>query len=249
MDTAKWQRRGTRLGVWLVAVAIVVAAAGVVYVGTPFHGPDASVAAVEANPSVTVSQQGETYVLEPTGTDASAGLVFYPGGRVHPDAYVGALAALADAGDLRVVIPKMPLNLAVFGQGVASRYVSGTPIDRWYVGGHSLGGVMACRYAEANPDSVAGVVLFGSYCDRDITETTHAVLSITGSADTVLDEQTYTNRLELLPPDATVREIAINHSQFGDYRGQRGDSPSGLSYDTAHERLTDVVQRWLRAQR
>ena len=246
MDRRWLLGQGKRLVVWLVAALVVVLAVALALFGTPLHGTADSVAAVEANPDVSVTVESGTYVLEPADGEASAGLVFYPGGRVHPDAYLASLAPLAAQADVRVVVPRMPLSLAVFDQGAADRYVSGE--FRWYVGGHSLGGVMACRYARANPDRVAGVVLFASYCDRDISGTGLAALSVAGSADTVLDRDAYRTNLANLPADATVRTLPLNHTQFGSYRGQAGDEPSDLPYAAAHGRLAEVVVPWIQGQ-
>jgi len=101
---------------------------------------------------------------------------------------VSALAPLAAEADVTVVIPRLPLNLAVVDYGAAqtplwehraSAVIDGHPsIDRWYVGGHSLGGAMACRYARDAPDAVEGVLLYGAYCDRDISGSGLAALSV-----------------------------------------------------------------------
>ncbi|MFC6756504.1 alpha/beta fold hydrolase [Halomicroarcula sp. GCM10025894] len=122
-------------------------------------------------------------------------------------------------------------------------------VENWYVGGHSLGGAMACRYAAENPEAIEGVVLYASYCDRDISGTGLAAMSVTGSADTVLDSDSYEENRENLPSDATIRELPLNHTQFGSYRGQRGDKPSDRSYATAHDRLANVTVAWFRSQR
>ena len=241
------RRDARRAVVWLVAIGVLVAGGAVIYVGTPHHGPDTSVAAVEAGPTVTVTEREGTYTLEPADGESTAGLVFYPGARVHPDAYVASLAPLASEANVTVVIPKLRLNLAVLDQGAADAYVTDSP-NRWYVGGHSLGGAMACRYAARNPDTVDGVVLYASYCDRNISETGLTALSVTGSADTVLDRDAYENNRDNLPADATTRELPLNHSQFGSYRGQRGDAPSNRSYAAAHEQLANATVAWFRAQ-
>ena len=246
MDRAILLGQAKRLFVWLVATPVVLVTVAIVYFGMPFHGTDASIAAVEENPDITVSQQGETYVLELANSDPEAGLVFYPGGRVHPDAYVGSLAPLVSDANMTVVIQKMPLNLAIFNRGRASRYV--TDSMPWYVGGHSLGGVMACRYANSNPDSIDGIMLFASYCDRDLSGSGLAGLSVTGSEDTVLNRDQYEANLANLPSDATVEELLLNHTQFGSYRGQPGDQPSGLDYAVAHEQLANVTVPWIRSQ-
>ena len=148
--------------------------------------------------------------------------------------------------NVTVVIPKMPLNLSVLDQGAASTHIADSAVDTWYVGGHSLGGAMACRYAETTPERVDGVVLFVSYCDRDISEAGLDVLSVTGSADTVLGRDAYDANRSHLPSDATTQELSLNHSQFGSYRGQPGDEPSGLD-DDAYDRLANVTVSWIRA--
>jgi len=249
MPASTVRRYGRRAFVWLVAVGLAAVGAGVMYFGTPHHGTDSGVDTVEGNPGVTLTERDGSYIIEPADGTPAAGLVFYPGARVHPDAYLAPLAPLADRANVTVVVPRLPLNLAVLDQGEAAAYVDRSSPDRWYVGGHSLGGAMACRYAAQNPSSVEGIVLFGSYCDRDISRTELAALSVTGSADTVLDRERYEASRDNLPDDATVRELPINHSQFGDYRGQRGDEPSGLRYDIAHERLANVTVEWFRTQR
>jgi len=241
--TSRYVRRAL---VWLVAIGVLAAGAGVLYFGTPHHGPDTSVAAVEADPNVTVTERDGTYTLEPADGASTVGLVFYPGARVHPDAYVASLAPLASEANVTVVVPKLRLNLAVLDQGAAGGYVTDSRVGNWYVGGHSLGGAVACRYAAENPETVEGVVLYASYCDRDISGTGLEALSVTGSADTVLDRDTYEDSRDNLPADAATRELPLNHTQFGSYRGQRGDKPSALSYATAHERLANVTVTWFR---
>ncbi|MFB6075411.1 MAG: alpha/beta fold hydrolase [Haloarculaceae archaeon] len=236
------RRQGKRAFVWLLVPAVVLASSGLFFVLTPYHGPADGVRAVGEGDAVDVSRAHGGYVLEPGDDPTAAGLVFYPGGRVHPDAYVESLAPLAREANVRVVIPKAPLNLAVLDQGVAGRIVD-DDID-WYVGGHSLGGVMACRYAANHPDRVAGVLLFGSYCDRDLSGTNLLALSVVGDADGVLNRDAYRRHLADLPADAAVRELpGLNHSQFGSYH-QAGDAPSGTTYATAHERLAAVIVPW-----
>lgn len=244
-DTLSSQTK--RAIVWLVAIGILVAGGIVIYFGTPLTGSAASIDRVENDPTVTVTEQQETYTIEPATGDPEAGLVFYPGGRVHPDAYLASLAPLASEANVTVVVPKMPLNLAVLHQNAASAHID-DDIDRWYVGGHSLGGAMACRYAHSNPDRVDGLVLFASYCDRDVSETELAGLSVIGSTDTVLDHEAYDRNRGNLPAETTEHELDLNHSQFGSYRGQSGDQPSGIDYETAHEQLAAVIVPWFDRQ-
>lgn len=249
------RRRRERVAVWVVGLLVVAAAVGVGWAATPYHDARGSVAAVEADEGVTVERtDAGGYVLRPTADAATdVGLVFYPGGRVAPDAYVGSLAALAREAGVTVVVPKLPLNLAVVDYGLASAGVrphaaeramaAREGVDEWYVGGHSLGGAMACRYAAGSED-VSGLVLYGAYCDADVSDRADlAVLSVVGGADTVLNQAAYEDSLANLPESARVAVLpGVNHTQFGTYVGQ--DAPSGTTFETAHERLNAVAVPW-----
>lgn len=241
-------RQRERVAVWLLVAVVLVGAGGLLYFGTPLHGSDASVQSVLDDDRIAVDQTDGTYVLRPADTGSDVGLVFYPGGRVHPDAYLSSLAPLVREANVTVAVVKMPLNLAVLDQNAADRVIgSRDSIDQWYVGGHSLGGAMGCRYAGENADRVDGLVLFASYCDRSIDDSDLRVLSVTGGADTVIDRETLRTNADNLPDGATVRRLdGVNHSQFGHYTGQPGDEPSGTAYSVAHRRLANVTVPWFR---
>ena len=250
-------RQGKRLVVWLVAALLVVATVAIVVLGTPYEATDGSIEAVAEDEGVRVTEVDDSYRIEPA--DPAAGLVFYPGARVDPGAYVASLAPLAREANVTVVIPRMPLNFAIVDYGAArtplwedraSAVVDRNPsIDRWYVGGHSLGGAMACRYARGDSDAVEGLVLYAAYCDQGVSDSGLAVLSVVGDGDTVLNRAAYERNQANLPASATVAELpGLNHTQFGSYTGQRGDAPTGTSYGTAHERLNEVAVAWFENQ-
>ncbi|PSQ19837.1 alpha/beta hydrolase [Halobacteriales archaeon QS_8_69_26] len=246
-----------RLLVWLVAAAIVAVAVGLVWAGTPYEATDGSVEAVEDDDRVVVERTDGGYVLHPADGPAETGLVFYPGGRVDPNAYVGSLAGLVREANVTVVIPRMPLNLAIFDYGAgqtglrshaADEAMAEHPfVEHWYVGGHSLGGAMACRYAADHPDAVEGVVLYASYCDVDVSEGDLSAVSVVGANDTVLNRDAYERNRDNLPASARVAVLpGLNHTHFGSYTGQ--DRPTGTSYEEAHERIDGVVVPWLRTE-
>lgn len=238
-----WWKRG----VAVVCVVFVVASASVVvYFSTAYHGPQSSVQQVVDDPRVSVTTADGVHVLAPADANSTVGFVFYPGARVAPDAYYRTFAPVVVQTNVTVFIPEMPLNLALLDSDAAENVRMQHPsIQTWFVGGHSLGGVAACQYADSQ--DVDGLVLFASYCNVDVRNESFAALSVTGSADTVLNRENYRKARSQLPPEATVYEIeGMNHTQFGSYRGQRGDSPASLSYDDAHQRLADVLVPWLR---
>ena len=95
------------------------------------------------------------------------------------------LRPLAEKGYL-VVVPPMPLNLAVFGVNAADEVIKSYPeIKHWAVGGHSLGGSMAASYARAHLDKIQGLVLWASYPagSDDLSKTSLKVGSIYAAND------------------------------------------------------------------
>lgn len=179
--------------------------------------------------------------------EGTAGVVLYPGARVNPESYVPTAAAIAEERDVVVVIPEVPLNLAILAPDRADRAIETYPeIDRWYVGGHSLGGVAACRYAADDPDRIAGLMLLASYCDRDLSGTELPVLSILGTNDGVIDVAAEREARGLLPADARIVEIdGMNHAQFGAYGPQRGDDPATIDDREARATVASTVGEWL----
>jgi predicted alpha/beta-hydrolase family hydrolase len=242
--------RRRALGLIGVAALVVVVAGAVgfyVYFGVfGLHAPTAVEESVRADPTVTVESGYGGYVVGDADPGAERlGVVFYPGGRVAPDAYLPTAAEIATRANVTVVVPKMRANLAVFSQGRADAVLAGeSDVERWVVGGHSLGGAMACRYAGANDRTVDGLLLVGAYCDRPVSGM--PALSVVGTRDAVLNRDRFAETESNLPePDSVVRIEGMNHSQAGWYAGQSGDQSATIPTPEAHRRLATTVADWL----
>ena len=160
----------------------------------------------------------------PKKIEATKGFIFYPGAKVDPESYAPLCRKIAEQG-YEVVIVNMPMNLAILsynrGEKVINEYSN---IKKWVVGGHSLGGTMAAKFASENT-AVDGVVLLSSYPIGDeLKNMGKEVLSIWGSKDGIVNFENLIKSKEKLPEDTTYVEIeGANHSQFGDYGEQKGD--------------------------
>ena len=160
----------------------------------------------------------------PKNIEATKGFIFYPGAKVDPKSYAPLCRKIAEQG-YEVVIVNMPMNLAILsynrGEMVINEYSN---IKNWVVGGHSLGGTMAAKFASENT-AVDGVVLLSSYPIGDeLKNMGKEVLSIWGSKDGIVNFEKLIKSKEKLPEDTTYVEIeGANHSQFGDYGEQKGD--------------------------
>ena len=212
----------------------------------PEPGP---LAAARADTAITVTESADGVVLAPKHPNGT-GIVYLAGARVDPAAYADKLSGIADAG-VTVVIARPILNFAIFEFRPLSTFeglAAGSGVTRWYVGGHSLGGVRACQYAadaEASPSTrgtIAGVIFFGSYCAADLSHTALPVLTLSATRDGLSTPATIAAAAHLLPADAQLVKLpGADHAQFGDYGAQPGDNPATASDAQAKREITKAV--------
>ncbi len=176
---------------------------------------------------------GDWLIFKPAGAAPQTGLILYPGGWVDPRAYAPVAREIAAAGYL-VVIPTMPLNLAILDSDQAAEVIQAFPeIERWAVGGHSLGGAMAAQFAGSNPEATGGLALWAAYPagNVDLSQTDLEVVSIYGSNDGVSEVETVEASRPRLPADTEWLLIeGGNHAQFGWYGPQRGDGTPEIDH-------------------
>ncbi len=229
-----------RLLVFLLILALLAGICAA-YLTTYYHADGDAIAAFSADLSVEerVLENGDlTYG---TGQE-DAGLIFYPGGKVDEGAYAPLMRQLA-ANGLFCVVCKMPCRLAVLDENAADGIREAYPsVSRWYLGGHSLGGVMAASYLSGRPDGFDGLILLASYASKDLSDSGLSVLSIYGSEDGVLNRRSYERNREHLPPGAL--ELVIEggcHAGFAMYGPQRGDGTPAISAGEQIRRTADAI--------
>ncbi|AGW40739.1 hypothetical protein O159_05440 [Leifsonia xyli subsp. cynodontis DSM 46306] len=224
MRTLSPLKRLTHVLVALVAVFALIVVGFLAWASTPMMGTRSAALEVWRDPAVSVRDAGGSVVLSPASAPSGTGLVFIPGARVDPYAYLFKLSGVVAETGVTVVVAKPTLNLAFFDQRPLSAFTEAAPgMSHWNVGGHSLGGVRACQLAET--PGVEGLVLFGSYCANDVSATSLRVLSLGGSNDCLSTPGKIAAAAHLLPPDATFVEIpGMDHAQFGDCAATIGDA-------------------------
>ena len=210
----------------LVLLALCVAAG--VYFGTCSPAGPAAQAALVSGNGVHVEAAPYGYLFD--GPGSSDAFVFYPGARVEYTAYAPLLRALAEQG-IDCFLVKMPLNMAFTDMDECAHIqdVYENDYERWYVGGHSLGGACAALYAAKCPDRLSGLILLAAYATKPLSEDL-AVLELHGSEDAVLNRKKLEEGRRYLPASALSEELpGGNHAQFGDYGLQRGDGAAEVS--------------------
>ncbi len=237
------------VAIGVLVVILVLGGAGFLWYAQPVPLLPEAAAALASTDAVAVSVENDgTLLFTPTAAEPTVGLVLYPGGKVPPAAYAPAARAIAEAGYL-VGIVDVPFNLAVFDINAAQRVIGGHPeIDRWAVGGHSLGGSMAAQFIDGHPGVVDGLVLWASYSAADLSDEGLAVLSSYGTLDRGVPSFTSPDAIAKLGgPDAVTFDPIEggNHEQMGWYTGQPNDPPATISRQTQQDRIVAATRRLL----
>lgn len=186
--------------------------------------------------------------IRPTDRDTSGLFIFYPGGLVRPQAYEWLGVTLTPLG-VRTLIPVMPFDLAVIAPDRVTRLLDTLRIvpDYVIVGGHSLGGAMAARYALRNPERVDGLVLMGAYSagGDDLSKLELPVLDLAAEQDGLATVEKVQAGLSRLPRGTQFELIDGSvHSFFGRYGPQRGDGVPTVTRAAAEAHIGEALQRF-----
>ena len=214
-----------------------------VYISDYYHADATAETAMETTEDVSVFVKDDWVEFMPADTDADkadTGIVFYPGGKVEYTAYAPLMQDFAEEGYFCAVV-KMPFNLAVLNSNAAKDVKEAHPkITNWIIGGHSLGGVMAAKYAAIS--DFDGLFLLAAYANTDLSDKDIPVVSVYGSADGVLNMDEYEASKSKLPADLIEHVIqGGNHAQFGSYGLQEGDGEATIPAESQRAQAVQIV--------
>ena len=159
------------------------------------------------------------------------------------------MKAIASEGYL-VVVPEMPINMAVFSPNIADEIIAHYPdIDHWVIGGHSVGGTMAAQFTDKHPDVIDGLAIWASYPadSTDISDLDIPVVSIYGSRELRVNDTSVGERKHLLPEDTLyIRIEGGDHHQFGSYETNPADHLATTSRASQHQQTIQATLEILR---
>ena len=231
---------------WILPSALLALLAGAffLYTGIYYHADEAARDALVSGGTVSVSETGYGWYFDGPGTGDA--LIFYPGAKVEETAYAPFLRLLAEKG-LDVCLVRMPFRLAFFGLNKADGVRSQYAYERWFVGGHSLGGAMAAVYA-AGHGELSGVVLCAAYPTKPLDREDLEIL-VYGSEDGVLNREKLAEGRAFATDRAAEYEIpGGNHAQFGAYGQQSGDGEAKISREEQQTKAADFILKSLRGE-
>jgi len=241
------RRRGwTAVGRVSGALLTLVLLGSLVYL-VPATASAAALDAVPGDAAVRIEQSPTRITLTPSGPPPTTGLIFQPGAKVDPRAYVPLLKQVAAAGYL-VVVVEQPYSIGFFAIGQPAHVIAGHPtITRWAVGGHSLGGVAAGVYAAGADTGVHGLLFWASYPLASLADRTDLVVaSVSGTADGLSTPADIEASRAKLPADATFTAVQGGiHAYFGDYGAQAGDGTATVDRATAQSQIVAATTAFL----
>ena len=211
------------------------------WIGTSYKPGQLALDSLVSDNRVEVTIDGNI-TFTPKGKEVTKGFILYPGAKVDAKAYAPLCKKIAQNG-YEVVIADMPLNFAMLSPNKAEEIIKEHEnIKSWVIGGHSLGGVVASKFASSNKN-IDGVVLLASYpSNDDLKQLGKEVVSIWGSKDGVVNFANLIKSKDKLPTDTTYVEIeGANHSQFGDYGIQKGDHDALISEEKQLEITSNSI--------
>lgn len=243
MNKQKYHPLFRKIGITLLILLVLAVAYMIYWVNSTYHSDKMAEAAMKSDSSVTVTKDDWISFMPEQREDT--GFIFYPGGLVEPEAYVPLCRKIAEEGYLVVIVP-MRWNLAVLSPDRAEEVIEKyNNIRKWTIGGHSLGGVMAAKFA-AEHKEITGLALYAAYPQGDkIADTDLKVLSLYGSKDGVADLSKVKHAK--LPNDAELIEIkGGNHCYFGSYGMQKGDNAADIAPEEQTDKAAEYTVNFLK---
>ncbi len=197
--------------------------------------------ALVSDDSVTVSHADGARTFKPGAERARATtrLLFIAGSLVDPAAYAPLARAVALAGYPATIL-ELPRRGAFGGAEDPELYLRARgilrndPRERWVLGGHSRGAVVATQLAHEGAQGIAALLIIGSSHPRDVSlaEWKLPITKIVGTRDGLASPEEVRANMPFLP--ASARFVWVeggNHSQFGWYGFQPGDRRARISAD------------------
>lgn len=237
----KWALWQKIIGIILLT-GIILFGVGAIYV----HQSTYTASEVAQKQSEQATHEKD-YDLYSDGQTSKLSIIFYPGAFVTTESYSQWATQVASAG-YSIYVLHMPLNLAVFSKDAAQEVIEDSPEERFVLAGHSLGGVIASRFAAEHSKEIDGLIFLASYPDEKGTlkNTDLSVLSMTASNDEVLDSTKYYQAKDYMPTRTTSVEIkGGNHAEFGSYGAQKGDGSATISNKEQQIKISTYIVEWL----
>jgi pimeloyl-ACP methyl ester carboxylesterase len=140
----------------------------------------------------------------------------------------------------------MPFDLAVTAINRADKLIEKYPSQTVIIGGHSLGGAMAARYALKHAEKLKGLILMGAFSAKtdDLSKLDLATLVLAAQNDGLATLSEVRDGLKRLPEPQLVEIPGSVHAFFGRYGPQQGDGIPTVSRDQAEDDIATILRTY-----
>lgn len=212
------------------------------------YSPPVPDAQTEMHMTYNVEEEND-WLYFPGNKDSNTAIIIYQGARVDAKSYSNLANDLQEFG-YHVFVSKMPFNWAFLNSSLVDEIVNHySNIKNFYVGGHSIGGVIISDYVYNHEDSkIKGLFFLASYSAKDFSQKNIPMLGIFGELDGLV---TQTKRDEYLSKvsNSEYNEFVIiegaNHAQFGMYGKQDRDIEATISAILQQQITADKINEWI----
>lgn len=175
-------------------------------------------------------------------------VIFYPGALIDVAAYSIWAAELADDG-YPVFLVTMPFELAMLAPQRAEQVLARFPQREYVIGGHSLGGYTASKFAverlEEKDPQLKGIFYLASYTEEDpiLKDSELASLVVTGSQDEDIKEKNVLAKKAAYPKNSQF--VSINRGDHLGFASVAGHQEKGLSESQQQKQVAETLKKWL----
>ena len=173
--------------------------------------------------------------------DSGVGFIIFSGAKADEKAYAYIAKLLHEAGHTAVIAKPLFHMTATQSRGFAIME-SNPEIEKWFLIGHSLGGLPITRIAVQKPAKVQGIAYLASYILADVSELGIPVIRITASNDMTMNKNMMESSSEHLPVNSL--EIVIegaNHQGFSAYKAVGRDGVATMTWKEQQDQTVRLI--------
>ena len=225
---------------WLiVAVVVLVILLSVVFIYAPALSEVAKIADQMENVDGNLYFYGESNV----------GFIIYPGAKADEKSYAYIAQQLNKEGHT-VIIPNIPLHMSIYGPKQGLAIMEDNPgIEKWFLIGHSLGGIPISQIAAEQPEKLEGIAFVASSMILDLSNTNISAIRITAEHDGVMPNKMMESNLNYLPKNSISVVIeGANHNQFGAYWHPGFDGKATITWKEQQDQMIALILEFFNEQ-